>query len=294
MADAPSATPPAVAAPAATPAAPKPPETPDFIKAKLAEVEQNRKIVQGERAKFEQERAEFSKAQAKAQQDAEVARQDRLRNPAKYLEADYGPDWRKTLAEVAEKGSPPAELVASGLAEAEKRFAAQVADLRKEFEAKLADQQKAETERALKYGDEAAVQHVKGNPDAYPLINAWDGHASVPASIRQHFDETCEWGEDGKLVKAGEVWTPQQAAEDLEKKFKALWEKGNAVFSAKKEQPKAAAPTPLPGAPAPKAETPPASAGWSPVPDDRAAADRAWQAAVKARTPAPTTSQTAH
>ena len=253
-------------------------------------MEQNRKIVQGERAKFEQERAEAAKADAaraaKEKADAEALRLDRLRNPAKYLEQDYGPDWHKALTEIHEKGSPPAGMVASELGELEKRITSRLDEVTKGFEEKLAAQQKEQTERALKYGDEAAVQYVQANPDAYPLIHSWEALNSVPAAIRQHFDETFE--ADG----VGEVWTPQQAAQDLEKKFNALVDKAIAIRGAAKDKPKTA-PTLPPAAPVPAKTAPETSQPgvWKPVADEREAQERAWRAAVKARnpsTPSPT------
>lgn len=280
-------------APTPTVATPPPAEAKkpdDFLKPKFDELERNRKILQGERAKFDQERADAAKADAKAKADAEALRLDRLRNPAKYLEQEYGPEWRKTLTEVAEKGTPPAALVASEVGDVEKRLTAKLEEVAKSLEDKFSAQQKAETERALRAADESAVAHVKANTEAFPLINAWDALASVPASIRQHFDETCEW--DGEtLTKPGEVWTPQQAAEDLEKKFNALVDKAVAIRAVAK--PKGAAPTLPPAVTAPKTTEPPKPGEWRPVRDDREAADRAWQAALKARTPT-NTSPTAH
>lgn len=148
--------------------------------------------------------------------DWEAREADKKRNPAKYLAQDYGADWYDKLSQVKLSGGSTPDLIASEVddrvASLEKKLAAQAED----FERKLTDRDSRAAEQTRADYEAGAIHHVKSNPDKYPLVHAFEVVGNIPAVIRSHFDATCSMDEKGRPV-AGEVWTAEQAALEMEK-----------------------------------------------------------------------------
>lgn len=216
-------------APPATPPsgeAAKPPETPPAPPdSRMLELEAQTKRLAQERMKFAAERRRENEERAKA--NAEIAkakaeaeayrkeREDRFRNPAKYLKADYGEDWYDKLSKVQLDGVPPAGLIAS---EVDEKFGA----LKKELEdykaqvAKERETERAQTAQREKEAYEAqAISYIRGAAEKFPLVHAFGLTDNITAVIQAHFDSTTRENEAGELVP-GEVLTFEEAAKRME------------------------------------------------------------------------------
>ncbi len=227
---------------------------------------EERKAATQERAAFGKEKAEFEEWKA--------MRADRKRNPAKYLQSDFGENWYDTLTKYKLEGAPTPDLIAS---EMDERFSG----LRKELderETKLLkrqdDMRAEELARSKAEYEASAVEHVKQNADKFPLIGLFGEYGSVPNEIEAHFRRTTKQNADGSW-EPGEVLTAQQAAEVVEKRIEEIGKK----FEEAKAKKQAAKPDGTPAAPTKRNEPPQrrtlstevtASTGgeWTPPRDD--------------------------
>lgn len=218
----------------------------------------------------------------------EAEHADRRRNPAKYLAADYGPDWYDKLSSVKLNGSPPVELIASELDDRSKSWEAKLSELDSKWAKKWEERDAADSQRARDAEAREALSYVKGNAEKYPLIHAFEVADNINAVIEAHFNSTCSRDDVTGETVPGEMWTAEQAATAMEKH---LSEKFDKVALAKK-------PLPPPVVVAsPLRVTPPqrrtlstdmsaASPSWTPPKDDRerqARAEAAWNAHKAAR-----------
>lgn len=166
-------------------------------------------------------------------------REDRKRNPAKYLAAEYGPDWYDKLSQVRLTGAAPADLVASEVDD-------RVAQLRKEMDerdakwAKRFEEQEAKQAAQMKAEHEAtAGDYLKANAEKFPLIHAFEVQGNINAVIEAHFVNTAKRGADGEL-EPGELLSAEQAAQMMESHLQA---RVDGIEKAKQAKAKAVPPT---------------------------------------------------
>lgn len=193
---------------------------------RLAEIAAQTKRLASERMKLAHEAREMREAAAKreeafAKERAELdewkkQREDRRRNPAKYLTAEYGPDWYDKLSKVQLSGGATPDLIASEVDDrvsaSEKRAMERIAALEKQLADR--DQQSVVQQRDAYLQD--AISYVKSNAEKYPLIHDFEAQGNIAAFIQSHFEATKSVDERGEPVP-GEVLTAEQAAEMMEK-----------------------------------------------------------------------------
>lgn len=219
---------------------------------RLAELEKQTKRAAWEgmeRAKkLKREKEEVEKSRAAHGKDLEEIaaykreREDRRRNPAKYLAAEYGADWYDKLSKVRLDGAPTPDLIAS---EVDDKFAAAEKGWEEKFKALEKRYEERETQSAAreKQAYEArAVDYVKANAEKFPLIHAFEVADNITGVIEYHFHETAKQDEDGNWTP-GEVWTPEQAAAEMEKALTAKVEAADKARAAVKAKTQAQNPT---------------------------------------------------
>src|SRR3990167_10908504 len=164
--------PPAVApqptggAPGQTPPAATPPTAavPDYrslhdqAQQKLAAVEKER----------ERERLDRLKAD-KAREKDET---DHKRDPIKPLQSVLGEDWYDAATKL-KTGTVAPGSVSSALADLEQRLETKFAEREKAREAEIAELRARDNERQRQEYFRGAAEHVKANPDKYPLLHAF-------------------------------------------------------------------------------------------------------------------------
>lgn len=213
---------------------------------------------------------------------------DRRRNPAKYLTADYGPDWYDKLSSVKLSGSPTPDLIASEVDGQVGLLKKELADVRAEFKKTLADRDAADAQRSREADAREAISYVKGNAEKYPLIHDFDVAENINAVIEAHFNSTCSRDDVTGETVPGEMWTAEQAATAMEKHLAEKYDR--ATLRKKPPPPTVVVASPL------RVSTPQrrtlstdmsaASPSWTPPKDDRerqARAEAAWNAARAAR-----------
>jgi hypothetical protein len=228
----------------ATPTGPQTPPEPLENKAaapdpRLAELEKQTKLharraheLSTRQKEIETKTANLAKEQAEYEQ-WKKAREDRRRNPSKYLTQDFGDDWYEKLTKYKLEGAPTGDLIASELDDREEKLRKLVeektAEPRKELEqlrAQLAQRQQQEFEASV-------VAKVKAQADKFPLVDAFAEHGSVLQEIRNHFKATTKQGPDGNWLP-GEVLTPEDAAAKVEARIADIASKFEKYFEAKK------------------------------------------------------------
>lgn len=155
------------------------------------------------------------------------------RNPLSYLEKIYGPEWYDLISKAKLDGVPPPQLIAAEVQEqvsaVRKETAAELEKLRKESAEQLRTISDAEAKReeARVYSD--ADSYLLANDSKYPHIFAEADAQGVKATlryfIRAHFDSTTRQDEITGEYLPGELLSPQQAADSLEKLFAGSHEK---------------------------------------------------------------------
>lgn len=281
------------AKPAETPVAPvaaAPESKEDFLKPRFDELAKQTKRVATERRQVAQEREAFAKD--KAEFEAwRAAREDRRRNPAKYLEQDFGQDWYDKLTEYKVSGTPTASLIASELDEREAKLLKRIEEKEAGLLKRMEEQQKAEEERSKAAYLESAVEYAKANSGDYFWISEFGEHASVAAEIERHFIATTKQLPDGSF-EAGELLSAKQAADKVEGRIGELVKKAQEANSRREAKSKPAAPE------APKRNESPqrrtlstdmtagSAAEWTPPKDDGERLKRsiaAWEAQASTR-----------
>lgn len=201
---APTATPPSTAAaPAGTPQQPAAAPAPDYRA--LHEAAEKRAAALELKAKeWERERLDRLKADKKREaEEAEFAR-----NPTKALEAKLGADWYDTITK-AKTGSVSPAGVSSALTEAEQRLETKFAEREKALRAELDELKGRDNERQRQDYLRGAAEHVRANPDKYPLLHAFKQIDDVGGFIDGHFQMTSRSGQP-------EVWSHEVGAQKLE------------------------------------------------------------------------------
>lgn len=250
---APGATPPAKPV-GATPTGPQtPPEPlenapaqPPAPDPRLAELEKATKL-QAKRAQelatrhkeIETKTANLAKDREEYEQWKKL-RDDRRRNPAKYLTQDFGDDWYDKLTKYRLEGAPTGDLIASELDEREAKLTKQLAEQKADFEKRLADLQATDAKRQQQEFESNLVAKVKAS-DKFPLIAHFSEHNAVLHEVREHFKATAKQGADGKWLP-GEVLTPEDAAAKVEARLAEIASKFEKYFEAKKANQQPAAP----------------------------------------------------
>lgn len=187
--------------------------------ARMAEAAERRKWKEALRAK----EAELADKE-KRFREWEARQQDKLKNPAKYLQEEFGQDYYEKLSQLQLTGVPPADLLARTVDE-------KVEAVRKEFEEYKAEVKRREEERALADARrerdtymQKAVAYVQGAEDKYPLTHAFGLVENIPLFIQQHLESTTtEDPETGEAVP-GELLTFQEAAERMESHLRQKYE----------------------------------------------------------------------
>lgn len=195
-------------------------------------------------AKEARELAEQRKAldtDRKEFEDWKKLREDRRRNPDKYLKADFGEDYYDKLTKLKVDGAPPADLIASEMDERMAKLQAQLDEKSKALDERLNQAQAQEARRAKEQYLASAKEHVKSNADKYKLIHRFEEFDSVAGEIERHFRATCKKDMDGNWLP-GETLTAEQAADAIEKRIKDIAEKFRGYFE---EEQKTKAPQPV-------------------------------------------------
>ena len=232
------------------PPPPEPEKAPEADKpdeaARLSALETQTKRAASERMKLAHEARKFREESAKekealAKEREELAaykkeREDRRRNPEKYLAAEYGPDWYDKLSKVKLNGAPTPDLIAS---EVDDRVAAVRREL-EEFKAETVRREENREKQAAAAERQAyevqAIAYMKANEAKFPLVHTFGVQGNINAVIAAHFEETLSRGPDGEVIP-GEVWSPEEAASFMEKALLERYEKAKAI-SAPKPAPK--------------------------------------------------------
>lgn len=240
----PNGTPPPAPKEGAPPAQAKPNEP--SVDQRLAELEKATKraawegMKRAQEMKKERESLEMARKQHEADLK-EVAeykrlREDRKRNPTKYLQQDWGEDWHETINRIRlEGGKATPELVASEVedkvggvkSEMEKKLAAleaKLAEKDKEAQAKEAQAWRNNWEASL-FGD------IEKLSDKHKAVNALlkdpkigqGFKADILSTIEGHFQETSKTDEETGEQIPGELLTADAAAERMETRLKDLY-----------------------------------------------------------------------
>lgn len=173
---------------------------------------------------------------------------DKRRNPAKYLEADYGPQWFETVNRAKlEGGTATPELLASELDFRESRIQEQLKKQAEDFTKQLDARDAKEAQAAKAAYDAEAEGYLTSNLDKYPGIKAAGWKTHIAAYIQNHYEETCRKDESGQWV-SGELLSPEAAAQGMEKYLRQIHESFKAA-----EAPQAAT---KPAVPARRTEAP--------------------------------------
>lgn len=193
-----------------------------------------RRRLAAEKQEFEKKQGEFSEWQK--------SRADFKRNPAKHLQNELGEKWYDTLTQVQLTGASTPDLILSEAEDREKRILATIEEreqkMRKEMEDFKSQQDEAEKQAYV----QSAIAHVKGDAEKYFWTNEFEEFNAVPSEIERHFIATTVQRPDGSY-EPGELLTPAQAAEAVEKRIVDLVAKAKAA-EARREAAKA--PKPLP------------------------------------------------
>lgn len=219
--------------------------------------------------------------------DWEAQQADQKRNPAKYLQAAYGENWYDKLSQVKLSGSPPAELIASELDDRSKSWESKLSELDAKWAKKWEERDAQDAQRSREAEAHAALSYITSNAEKYPLVHAFEVAGNINGVIEAHFNATCSRDEVTGETVPGEMWTPEQAADQMEKHLSERYQK---VALAKKPTAPTAAVVP------PRVSTPQrrtlstdmsaASPSWTPPKDDRERqqrAEAAWKAVQAAR-----------
>lgn len=202
---APTAAPsPTAAAPAGTPqpAAPAAP-APDY-KALAEAAEKKAAALEAKVQAAERERLDRLKADKKREVDEEA----RKRDPIKELQRVLGEDWYDAATKL-KAGSVTPGAVSSSIADVEQRLEAKFAEREKELRAELAEVKGRDLERQRREYLQGAAEHVRSNPDKYPLLHAFKQIDDVGGFIDGHFQMTAQAGQ-------GELWSHEVGAQKLE------------------------------------------------------------------------------
>lgn len=197
-----------------------------FTDSRLQELTKKQAALSTEKQKMALERSEIAKEKAELAA-YKAMKADKLRNPGKYLEQDYGPDWKNVIAEFQLKGVTP-DLVASRIDETKADFEKRLADQKAEFEKRLADRDAADTKQGRQYERDQAVEWMKANADKLPWISEFEDHGTVLRYIDEHEKATSTKDDDGNDIP-GERLTVEAAALEVEKRIDALMERGAAA-----------------------------------------------------------------
>lgn len=206
---APTASPPAPAtAPGATPQPPAA-AAPDY-RALHEAAEKKAAALEAKVATSERERLDRLKADKKREADEEA----RKRDPIKHLQSFLGEDWYDAATKLRAGAVTPG-AVSSSIAEVEQRLRSEFAEREKAFRAEVAEVKARDNERQRQEYLRGAGEHVRSNPEKYPLLHAFKQIDDVAGFIDGHLQQTSRRDEDGKFV-AGELWSPEVAAQKLE------------------------------------------------------------------------------
>lgn len=214
------------------PQPPKPdgaPEKPSDAE-RLSELEKQTKRAAYEGMKraqeFKRQREELSKReQALLERESKVKEAETwessfVKDPIRFLQKRLGETWYDKLSAAKLSGAVTPDMVSL---EVDDRVTALQKQLQEQSESfkKMLEERDAREERRLQEEHAAqAVNYLKTNADKYPLIHAFEVQGNINAFIQNHFAQTCRYGDDGEVIP-GEVWTPEEAAGEMEKYLQA-------------------------------------------------------------------------
>jgi hypothetical protein len=229
-----------------TPPAPVEPKAPE-ADARLKELEAQTKRFAQQQRKFSEEKQAVEKraaeleARAREYEEWKQHHADRLRNPAKYLEKDYGPEWYDKLTAVRLNGAPTGDLIASEIDSTAAKFSAELkkrdeelAKLRQEISTK-------EQNQAIESFHHEVASEIKRNIEKYPGIDAFSDDPSVWQSIRAEIDG--HFQKNSQLILDGEMQmlTADEAANIVSKRIEDFGKRFE-TYRSKKTQPVATPP----------------------------------------------------
>lgn len=217
---------PAVTAEPGAPVVPEPVETkPPEPDARLKELEAQTKRFAQQQRKFSEERQAHEKqraeldAKAKEYEEWKQYHADRLRNPAKYLEKDYGPEWYDKLTAVRLNGAPTGDLIASEIDSTAAKFTEELKK-RDEEMAKLRNEISAkEQQQAIAAFHSELASDIKKNIDKYDGIGAFQKDDSVWQNVRHEVDKHFHENKEAILAGEKEMLTADQAANIVNKRI---------------------------------------------------------------------------
>jgi len=187
-----------------------------------------REEVEAEKAKVAADRAEletWKKEQA-----------DRKRNPAKYLERDFGKEWFDTINRIRlEGGKATPDLVASELDErvgsVEAKMQKEIDALKAERIAEKAEAKQKEAQTWRQNWEAETLGQIEKAQDKYKLLTTFmkdkdfgDGiKRDLMSVFEAHFNETQKTDEETGEPLPGQLLTADEGADRMEKKLKAIY-----------------------------------------------------------------------
>lgn len=199
--------------------------------ARLRELESQTKRFALQQRKFAEEKATREKewgekqAKLKAMEEWEQYHAERRRNPAKYLEKEYGADWYDKLTSVKLNGVPTPDLVASEMDERFKSYESKLKTQEETLNKRLEDMQRQEAEKATQAFFAEVVSDVRRNISKYPHIELFQEDGSVWQSLTGEID--AHFRKNAQAIHAGEMemLTPDEAASIVDKRIEGLAKK---------------------------------------------------------------------
>ena len=236
---------PAAAAPAAT-TAPSPEATqaaaeavttqqPSEADRRLSELQRQRDMkareVIVERRKFE---AQLRQQQQRISQLEKLEQREQMArlNPPEFLKSIYGENWYDKVVESKLNGVPPADLLAAEMAKMREEFSGELSrrDAESQRQARVAAQQTQERQLRAGMADVQGgfTEFFSAKATDYPaLAERYGGDTqAVSRALFAHakaaWDKTVQYDETGRMVAPGQVLSPRDAAEALEKAEREL------------------------------------------------------------------------
>jgi hypothetical protein len=174
------------------------------------------------REEAEKERQALAKEKAEVDETKQL-RELKNRNPRKFLEREFGPEWFEAINKIKlEGGGTTADLAISEADRVRADFEAFKAETAKKAEDEKKERQADEAKRHREEFHNAGQRYLEENKTKFPLIHAAEVAKNLTSHIETHFASTSKSDEEGAEI-AGEVLTYSQAAEKMESELRRLF-----------------------------------------------------------------------
>lgn len=147
----------------------------------------------------------------------EKLQQERIRNPLRVVETLFGKNWHDDLGKLKTGGVTP-ELVGTQISEAQTATETRLKSLEASLTKQIEELRLAQVEREREDAHRQARGYAESNKDKFPLIHHFGVLDTLGPMIEQHAELTRRAGKP-------ELWTPEQAAIEVEKYYATMLEK---------------------------------------------------------------------